>query len=291
MIYIVNHKNKLTQTRFSRGLNNKEAIMEAREILLYFAIKFKGDWNKIYEEVAKKEKPDFEEAKKVISENNSNYITILDAEYPESLKNGYKPPFVLFYIGDISLISDKNNKIAVVGSRRHSNYGKEMTYKLVQGISKDFVIISGLALGIDACAHRAAIESGGKTIAVLGNGINFHYIEKNKDIYEECKKNHLVISEYPDLTPPNKDCFPIRNRIIANLCNNLLITEGKVHSGTQITALLMVQKSGNVCCVPTKAGEDSICNYLIKEGAYLVETPEDIYLYTGTVAQKPIFEK
>ena len=265
--------------------------MNSRENLLYLALKHKGEWNLIYEDISNHTEIDEVEAKSLIDTVKSNYITLLDEEYPESLKDAYKPPFVLFYYGDISLLSDLNNKIAVVGSRKYSKYGKEMTEKLVKGISKDFVIVSGMAMGVDAIAHRAAIESGGKTIGILGNGIDFHYLEENKDIYEECKKNHLVISEYPGTTPPNPACFPIRNRIIAGLCNNLLVTEGKVRSGTQITALLMVQKSGNVCCVPTRASEDSICNHLIKEGAYLVETPEDIYIYTGTAIQKPIFEK
>ena len=265
--------------------------MEPRENLLYLALKYKGEWNPIYEDVSNHVEIDEKEALKEISKVNSSYITILDEEYPESLRDAYKPPFVLFYYGDISLLSDKNNKIAVVGARKATRYGLDMTNKLVKGISKDFVIVSGMAVGIDVAAHRATIESGGKTIGVLGNGINFHYLEENKDIYEELKKNHLVISEYPDMTPPNPACFPIRNRIIAGLCNNLLVTEGKVRSGTQITALLMVQKSGNVCCVPTRACEDSICNHLIKEGAYLVETAEDIYIYTGVTPQKPIFEK
>ena len=265
--------------------------MESREILLYYAIKYVGDWNKIYEVIHDKEEIDLDEAQKVISSNKNNYITILDEDYPESLKRGYKAPFILFYHGDISLLSDDKNKIAVVGSRRNSEYGKEMTEKLVKGICKDFVIVSGLAIGIDAIAHRTCIENGGKTIAVLGNGINFHYLEENKDIYEVCKKNHLIISEYPDMVPPKPECFPIRNRIIAGLCNSLLVTEGKIHSGTQITAFLMVQKSGDVCCVPARAGEESICNHLIKEGAYLVETPEDIYQCVGVVPREPIFKK
>ena len=265
--------------------------MESREILLYYAIKFRGDWNKIYSAIHDKEELDIEDAQKVVANNQNKFITMLDAEYPESLRDAYKAPFVLFYHGDISLLSDKNNKIAVVGSRKNTDYGKEMTQKLVSGISKDFVIVSGLAIGIDAIAHKSAIDSGGKTIAVLGNGINFHYLEENKEIYEEIKKNHLVISEYPDNEPPKPEAFPVRNRIIAGLCNSLLVTEGKIHSGTQITAFLMVQKSGDVCCVPTRAGEDSICNHLIKEGAFLVETPEDIYQSVGVVTRKPVFEK
>ena len=90
---------------------------------------------------------------------------------------------------------------------------------------------------------------------------------------------------------PTKENFPIRNRIIAGLAESLLVTEGKIHSGTQITAFLMVQKNGEVCCVPARAGENSICNHLIKEGAFLVETPEDIYQSVGVTQHKPIFEK
>ena len=265
--------------------------MEPRENLLYLALKHKGDWSLIYEDVSKKVEIDDNEAKKEIAKVKSKYLTILDEEYPQSLRDFYRPPFVLFYYGDVSLLSDKNNKIAVVGSRIYSKYGKDMTEKLVKEICKDFVIISGMAIGIDAIAHRTAIENGGKTIGILGNGIDFHYLEKNKDIYEECKKNHLVISEYPGQTPPSPCSFPIRNRIIVGLCNNLLVTEGKIKSGTQITAFLMSQKSGNVCCVPARAGDDSICNHLIKEGAYLVETAEDIYFDTDTNIKKPIFEK
>ena len=264
--------------------------MNSREILLYYALKFQGDWNKISQVIQEKKEIDEKEATNLISKNKNKYVTFLDPEYPESLKRSYKAPFVLFYHGDISLLSDDKKKMAVVGSRKFSKYGKDMTEKLVQGIVKDFVIVSGLAIGIDAIAHRTAIDNGGKTIAVLGNGIDFHYIEENKDIYEECKRNHLVISEYPGLVPPRSNCFPVRNRIIAGLCDSLLVTEGKIHSGTQITAFLMVQKSGDVCCVPARAGEDSICNLLIKEGAFLVETPEDIYECVGVVPQKAIFE-
>ena len=265
--------------------------MESRKILLYSAIKFRGDWDKIYDFIHGKEEIDEKEAEQLISTNQHKFITILDEEYPESLRNSWKPPFVLFFIGDISLLKDEKTKIAVVGSRKNSEYGKEMTETLVKGIIKDFVVVSGLAIGIDAIAHGTAIKNGGKTIAVLGNGINFHYLEENKDIYEEIKKNHLVISEYPDDEPPIPDYFPVRNRIIAGLSDCLLLTEGKMRSGSQITAFLMANKNGNVFCVPYKAGDESLCNHLIKEGAYLVETPQDIYDCVGLLIHKPVFEK
>lgn len=265
--------------------------MDSRTILISLAIKFSGNWDAIFQALEKKEQPDEAEAKRLLKKVKSKCITCLDEEYPESLKRVFRPPFVLFYEGDISLLSDKNNKIAVIGSRKYSEYGEEVTRKLVKAISKDFVVISGLALGIDSIAQSSAIESGGRTIGVLGNGLNTYYLKENEELFDECKKNHLVITEYPDDVPPSPFNFPVRNRIIAGLCENLLITEGKTNSGTSITAMLMLQKNGNICCVPTRVGEQSICNHLISLGAYLVETAEDIYHIAKVPIKKPVFEK
>ena len=264
--------------------------MKSREILIYLAIIHRGDWDRIYNAVSAKDYIDEKEAMKVINSIKCSCITVLDENYPAGLREMAKAPFVLFYYGDISLINDSNNKLAVVGSRKCSEYGAKTTKDFVSELCKDFVIVSGLAYGIDTIAHRTAMENGGKTIAVLGNGIDICYIEDNKDIYEECKKNHLVISEYPSDVPPCPIYFPIRNRIIAGICQTLLVTEGKIASGTQITAMLMAQKSGDVCCVPDKIGTNSICNRLISEGAYLVETPEDVYDAARVVRKKAVFE-
>ena len=264
--------------------------MDSREILLYYSLKFSGDWDSIHKAIETKEEIDEKEARKLIKSNTSKYISYLDDEYPESLKRTPKPPFVLYYHGDISLISDARNKIAVVGSRKVSEYGAEVTTRLVSEIAEDFVIVSGLAYGVDALAHWASINNNGKTVAVLGCGINLCYLKENQDLYDVIKERHLLLSEYPNETPPTIRSFPIRNRIIAGLCENLLITEGKIASGTQITAFLMAGKDGNICCVPTHIGEDSICNHLISEGAFLVETAQDIYEVAHVVKNKPVFE-
>ncbi len=264
--------------------------MEARKILLYWSLKFLGDWNQIYEALAQKLEPDEKEAEELFKNVQSDYITFMDEEYPECLKRVFKPPFVLYYHGDISLISDNRNKLAVVGSRKCSTYGAKCTDDFVSELCKDFVIVSGLAYGIDATAHRATIRNNGHTVAVLGNGINICYVTDNKEIYDECKKKHLLLSEYPNDTPPDPSYFPIRNRIIAGLCPTCLIPEGKIASGTQVTAFLMSRNNGNICCIPTKIGENSICNYLISQGAYLVETPDDVYDVARVVKKKPIFE-
>ena len=267
--------------------------MNSRKILAYLSIIYEGDWDKIYEDLTSHTEHDEKEVEKTLKKIKSNYIIMTDEEYPESLRNVFKAPFVLFYYGDISLLSDTHHKLGVVGTRRPSVYGIDSTNMFVSELSKDFVIVSGLAVGIDSVAHACAIRNGGKTVAVLGNGLDSYYldgIEENKQLFEEIKKNHLVISEYPDFVPPKPEYFPIRNRIIAGLCDTLLVTEGKKYSGTQITAHLMNEKNGNVCCVPTRIGENSICNHLIASGAFVAETPEDVYEVAGVVKQKPVFE-
>ena len=267
--------------------------MDSRKILAYLSLKYNGDWDQIYSDVSSATELDEEEVEKTLKTLKSNYIVMSDEEYPESLKQVYKPPFVLFYYGDISLINDFHNKLGVVGTRKPSEYGINSTNNLVSELCKDFIIISGLAIGIDSCSHACAINNNGKTVAVLGNGLEAYYLDgiaENKELFEEIKKNHLVISEYPDFVPPRPEYFPARNRIIAGLCDGLLIPEGKIRSGTQITAHLMSAKNGNVCCVPTHMGEDSICNHLIAEGAFLVESAQDVYEAVGVVREKPVFE-
>ena len=264
--------------------------MNSREILLYFSLKYSGDWNLIFKAISEHEEYDKNEAKELIKTVTSPYITYSDDDYPEYLKRAVKPPFVLYYYGDISLLSDARNRLAVVGSRKCSEYGALVTQKFVKELCKDFVIVSGLAYGVDAIAHQTAIDNGGKTIAVLGNGIDFCYLKQNEEIYEECKRHHLVVSEYPKDVLPYSYHFPIRNRIIVALSETLLVTEGKIRSGTQITAMLMAGKNGSVCCVPTRIGEESICNYLISEGAFLAETPDDVYEVAHVVKKKPVFE-
>lgn len=263
--------------------------MKSRELLIYCAVVCKGDWNKIYDLIMMKDKINEEYAKKRIRNLRSKVVTILDDDYPEQLKHVRKPPFVLFYHGDISLAKNKEKLVSVVGARKYSEYGEECTNKLVGELCKEVGIVSGMALGIDGIAHRACMQNGGKTICVLGGGINTCYPSDNLDIYKEACKNHLVLSEYPDKTPSSSKNFPIRNRIVAALSNCLLIVEGKKLSGTSITATIALECGGNVCCVPTRIGEDSICNYLISNGAALVETVDDIFLEMNYRKLEPIF--
>ncbi len=251
--------------------------MKGREILVYLAIKHNGDWDKIYYDIQQKTPIESEEIVKNVLQNiKSNYITIIDKEYPKCLKINFKPPFVLFYYGDISLLNNSDNKVSIIGTRNCSSYGVNMTEKITSEVAKEYPIVSGLARGIDSIAHKSAIFSGGKTIAVLGSGIDYCYPKENKVLYDEIKNNHLLISEYPSMTEPRKENFPFRNRIIAALAKTIVVVEASYKSGTSTTVCWALEFGKQVCCVPHLAGENSLCNKLINEGALLVESGKDV---------------
>ena len=249
------------------------------EILVYLSIIHKGDWNKIYESILNKVPIDKDEVLKLTRDLECKYITILDASYPLCLKSIYKPPFVLFYKGDISLLSDNNFKIAVIGSRLNSDYGKDITEKICKELiekKENCVIVSGLAKGIDSIAHQCCLNNNGKTIAVLGNGLDIIYPKENKNLYNNIIDKGLLISEYPPGTMPNKENFPIRNRLIAGISNCVAVMEAKTKSGTMNTVSHALEDGKQIFCVPDKCDVFSGCNKLIKEGAKLIENAIDI---------------
>ncbi|MCR5308902.1 MAG: DNA-processing protein DprA [Bacilli bacterium] len=250
--------------------------MNGRQILIALSIKFEGDWKKIYQAVNEKDLDNLDEYIEMFNHSKCNAVTMLDKEYPQILKEIYNPPFVLFYYGDITLAYNPNKCISIIGSRLPSNYGTKMVNVLAKDLSKHYIIVSGLARGIDGLSHRSAIEAGNKTIAIIGSGIDNCYPPDNLDLYYEMKKNHLVLSEYFGKVTPDKDHFPLRNRIIAGLSKATLIIEAHTHSGTSITASFALSFSRIVLAVPGRADSDSACNRLIKEGAVLVENANDV---------------
>lgn len=254
--------------------------MEGNDVLLYLALKYKGNWDAMYNAIKEKEDlPKNYDFKKMREGVKSKFITLLDVNYPDFLKTLYKPPLVLFYYGDINLINDYKNNISVVGTRNPTRYGEEVTKKLVKEISGKINIVSGFAYGIDSIAHKTCIENKGKTIAVLGCGIDYCYPETNYKLYEEIKNNHLIISEYPNNVEPNKENFPFRNRLVAAFGKCLLVIEGGSKSGTSITTNYALNYGRDVLAIPTNIDRDSICNNLIKEGADLIRCKEDILKY------------
>ena len=250
--------------------------MNGSQMLIALAIKHKGVWGQIYKDITSKNIEELVPYYEQFQRSRCKAVTILDSNYPQILKNIYMPPFVLFYYGDITLAQDFNKCLSIIGSREPSEYGIKMTTKLSNDLSNDFVIVSGMAKGIDGLAHDAAIKAGNKTVAILGCGVDVCYPPDNLELYEEIKKNHLLLSEYFGKVSPDAFHFPLRNRIIAGLSSATLIVEAKNNSGTSITASYALNFSRTIFAVPSNADCDSACNKLIREGAILVESAEDV---------------
>lgn len=193
-------------------------------------------------------------------------ITILDQDYPKELFALKQPPYVLFYQGNIQLL--KEDKIAIVGSRNCTEYGKQLTKQIVERLNVRYTLVSGLAKGIDAYVHINAKKS----IAVLGNGINIDYPYCNKELYEHMRKHQLLLSEYPFDVKPEKYHFPLRNRIIAALAEKIIVTQAKIHSGTMLTVNEGLQLNKDIYATPYPFYdiEGAGCNRLIEQGAYIL---------------------
>lgn len=204
-------------------------------------------------------------------------VSIFEDCYPDRLKEIFEPPLVLYCRGDLSLLADA--AVAVVGSRRCSVYGRQVTRKLSSELAQvGLCIVSGLARGIDSTAHAGALAAGGKTVAVLGNGIDVVYPRENRKLYRQVAREGCLISEFPLGAYPAPQNFPIRNRIISGLCLGTLITEASEFSGSLITSRLTIEQNRELWAVPgniTSAGSYGP-NYLIKQGAHPVLCAQDI---------------
>ena len=251
--------------------------MNIREIIIAEAIFHDGDYDKIYRDLSTHKYFSLEEAHEICKSLKCNALTILDKEYPEYLRHMFKPPFVLFYYGNISLINDPSSALGVVGTRDPSPQKEQLTYDLVSKLCKDYIIVSGLAKGVDRTAHKAVLDNGGRTIAILGSGIDVCYPTENLDIYEQIKSGrHLLLSEYPNNSEPASRHFPFRNRLIAMFSKGILVTESALRSGTSITVNYGLLFGRDIMCVPSNDLNNSGCNFYIKQGAALVENADDV---------------
>jgi DNA processing protein len=212
------------------------------------------------------------------SSQNIHLITIFDDNYPERLKTIYQPPWVLFAKGDMSLLNYQQS-LAVVGSRKASEYGlKAIEYLFSELVEKGIMIVSGLAQGIDAHAHKTAIRLGGRTTGVIAGGFSNIYPKENIKLAEYMMEKQLVISEYPPSTPPQKWHFPMRNRIISGLSMGTLVIEARKKSGSLITAEFALNEGREVFAVPGSIltpNSDGVHD-LIQQGAKLIRNPQDI---------------
>lgn len=210
--------------------------------------------------------------------NNIQAITFFDDEYPKELKETFEPPWVLYVKGDSSLLK-KERKLAIVGSRQASEYGKNALKKLVpELVAKEMVIVSGLAKGIDALAHEVTLASNGKTIAVIAGGFFHLYPQETIRLAKRMMQEQLILSEYPPNTKPTRWQFPMRNRIISGLSLGTLIIEAKRRSGSLITANYALQEGREVFAIPGSIFSPYSVgtNELIQQGAKLVMGINDI---------------
>jgi DNA processing protein len=205
-------------------------------------------------------------------------LTWDEPEYPRRLREIYDPPTLLYVRGNVELLG--RHLISIVGARRPTPYGNQMAERLGRDLAdRGLVITSGLARGIDSCAHKGALSSPtGKTIGVLGCGIDVVYPKENKKIFAEMEQRGAIISEFPMGTFPAPQNFPIRNRIIAGMSLGVVVVEGAQYSGSLITARLSMEFGREVFGVPGNATQPSSFgpNQLIKQGAKLVTGWEDV---------------
>ena len=198
--------------------------------------------------------------------------------FPRGLKEILSPPSQLYCVGQLDICLGP--KIAMVGSRAASWHGLQFAEALAgQLAALGFVVVSGLARGIDAASHRGALAVGGKTIAVLGQGCDLVYPKQNQALYQEVVREGLLVSEYPDGTGPKPYHFPARNRIITGLCDALIVVEARTRSGSLISAKSALAQGREVFAVPgpVVAGAASGCHELIREGAHLLDSITDLF--------------
>ncbi|MEK7167763.1 MAG: DNA-processing protein DprA [Patescibacteria group bacterium] len=213
-----------------------------------------------------------------LKKNNIEAVIITDPRYPKLLKQIYDPPFVLYVRGKIEIFSKPC--LAVVGTRKHSVYGKKVLEHLVSQLaSLDWIIVSGLALGIDSLAHQVALENG-STIAVIPSGLDDNCIcpSRNLGLAHRIMQNGALVSEHPPGKPPERYTFVIRNRIISGLCLGSLIIEAPEQSGALLTASASLEQNREVFSVPGDIfSETSLgTNKLIQQGAKMVTSISDI---------------
>ncbi len=204
-------------------------------------------------------------------------ITIEDPEYPEFLKDIPSPPLILFCRGDTKLL--RKPAIAIVGTRIPDSRGTEFAETTAEVVAEEgFTVVSGMAVGIDSSAHEGALKVNGKTIAVLGSGVDVVYPAENRHLYDEISRKGLVVSEYLPGSSPARWKFPARNRIISGLSRAVLVVQAPADSGAIITANHAFRQGKIVGAVPGSPKDPLYegCNELIKRGAHLITSPIEI---------------
>jgi DNA processing protein len=220
---------------------------------------------------------DLDKAISIISNSDVSILTLNDSDYPNLLKTIYNPPPILYYKG--ASLKNLGPIVAIVGSRKASQYGMQMAERFAYELSRAGVtIISGAARGIDTMAHWGALHANASTIAVLGCGVDIVYPKENKKLFDCIQEHGTLISEFPLGTPPLPGNFPLRNRIISGLAHAVLVVEAGMPSGALITVDHALEQGRDVYALPGNVNNrfNKGSNKLLKEGAKVVTCVEDI---------------
>jgi DNA processing protein len=219
------------------------------------------------------------------------FVTCVDDDYPRLLREIHDPPIGLYFLGGYRLT---DRCVAIVGSRRCTLYGQSTAKKLGGELARlGFCVVSGLARGIDTAAHEGALEVGGKTAAIVGCGLDIIYPPENYDLYRTIAEKGAVVSEFPFGRRADRQTFPIRNRVVAGLCEAIIVVETDASGGAMITAKFAADMGRQVFAVPGRIDQPSSrgCHQLIRDGATLLTSVDDVLeelSYLGGMQRGPI---
>lgn len=234
----------------------------------------------------------FERSLAECKRNGVSLVVYADEEYPERLRRTSTPPALLYVTGDVSALADRS--VGGVGSRNPTRYGRDAVKRIAGPLAKyGFTLVSGMAAGIDSEIHRAALDNGARTVAVLGTGIDTTYPSTNRALRKQIEENGAVVSEYPPGSGCERFMFPQRNRIITGLSMCVIIFEAAKKSGTMITANWALEDSRDVFAVPGSifSEQSEGTNGLIAAGATPALSADDIFRALGVEPEKPLFSQ
>jgi DNA processing protein len=283
---MIDHVGPIRARQLLERFGDAAAVLNASKHQL---LHVKGIGEETAESIANWEKNiDLNGELKRIADFGCRIVSQADPEYPELLRQIYDPPFVLYVKG--TLTSKDKNSVAIVGSRMTTHYGIESARRLAYQLAYlGVTIVSGGARGIDTAAHQGALTGKGRTVVVLGTGINLVFPPENIELFERIAANGAIITQFPFNRPADKQTFPIRNRIVAGMTLGTLVVEANLTSGALITANFAIEYGRQVFAVPGQINSPRSkgCHDLIKKGAKLCESAEDIlsefeYLFPAT---------
>ncbi|MEN8222160.1 MAG: DNA-processing protein DprA [Acidobacteriota bacterium] len=282
---VLSQKNIKAMTAFLRKRGSRERFFSSpnQELTRFgFTKEELKIFKKGYREAAAKEM-------KLAEENRVELIFFNNDYYPPLLREIFEPPDYIYVKGDREVL--KSRMLAVVGSRKGSQYGRKSLEGIIPEISgSGITIVSGMAYGIDSMSHREAVATGGKTIGVNAGGLLKIYPSGNSTMIGKVLDNGCVVSEFPLETEPRPHLFPVRNRIIAGMSEAVLVVEAEMKSGSLITARLGLEQNRDIFSIPGKIDSplSKGTNYLIQQGAKLITTSRDILIEFGIKPKKQI---